>query len=123
MTITKNEFRDTFLRARALAAENAEARLARPIPHSYGIELHAPGSSAQLMTADEALDRIYLGSDRCYRVIDLAVKGLRPSRSVVFARVSGQSPVGYDKTWDPSDLGPFKQVIAEKIENIGVEAS
>ena len=70
------------------------------------------------MTVDEALDQIYLGSDRCYRVIDVALKGLRPGGAVIFVRVSGHAPAEYGKTWDPSNLGPFKQLIADKIENL-----
>ena len=67
------------MRALRIAVENAEAKLARPIPHSFEVELHAPGSSGRTVTADEALDQIYLGSDRCYRVIDVAVRGVRPA--------------------------------------------
>src|SRR6266566_3292013 len=116
--MTKNEFRGLFMRALRMAQEKAEAKLHTPIPHSFEIELHAPGSSGLIVTADEALDQIYLGSDRCYRIIDVAVKGLRPGGSIIFVRVSGHSPVEYGKTWDPSHLGPFKQVIADTIENL-----
>jgi hypothetical protein len=116
--MTKSEFRELFMRAVRIAVENAQSKLAKPIPQLFEVELHAPGIPGRMVTADEALDQIYLGSDRCYRVIDVAVKGLRPGGSVIFVRVSGHSPVEYDETWDPSNLGPFKQVIADTIENL-----
>jgi hypothetical protein len=40
--MTKNDFRDLFLRALNAAAEYAESELAKSIPRSYVIELHAP---------------------------------------------------------------------------------
>src|SRR6266478_327008 len=116
--MTKSEFRELFMRALRIAVENAGAKLATPIPHSCEIELHAPGSPGQLVTADEALDQIYLGSDRCYRIIDVADKVSRPGGSIIFVRVSRHSPVEYGKTWVPSHLGPFNQVIADTIENL-----
>jgi hypothetical protein len=61
------------------------------------------------------VDQIYLGSDRFYRIIDVAIKELLPRETVAFVRVSGHPPAEYSKTWDASALGPFKQIIAEKI--------
>jgi hypothetical protein len=117
--MTKDDFRKLFIRALNLAAENAEARLAKSIPHSFEIALYAPGSPGRTLSIDEALDRIYLGGDRFYRIIDVAVTGLRPGGSVVFVRVSGHPTTEYGKTWDPAKLGPFKQILAEQIEDHG----
>jgi hypothetical protein len=69
------------------------------------------------VTIEEALDRIYLGSDRFYRIIDVTIKRLLPEKSVAFVRVSGHSPTNFNETWDSSDLGPFKQIIGETIED------
>src|SRR5258708_9096919 len=102
------------------AAESAEAKFAKPIPSAFVIELHAPGSSGRALSVDEALDHIYLGSDRFYRIIDVAIKELLPGKSVVFVRVSGHQSAEFSKTWDPSGLGPFKQIIAEKIDDRSV---
>ena|SRR2546422_881484 len=115
--MTKNDFRELFVRALNSAAENAEENIAKPIARSFVIELHAPGSSGRVVSVDEALDQIYLGSDRFYRIIDVAIKELLPGESVAFVRVSGHPLVEFSKTWDPSSLGPFKQIIAEKIED------
>lgn len=98
----------------------SSSKLTKPIPRSFVIELHAPGSSGNVVSVDEALDQIYLGSDHFYRIIDVAIKELLPEKSVAFVRVSGHSPDEFSKTWNPSELGPFKQIIAEKIEDRGV---
>jgi hypothetical protein len=117
MSMTKNDFRELFLRALNSAADNAEEKLAKPIPRSFVVELHAPASPGRTMSVDEALDQIYLGSDRFYRIIDVAIKELLPGESVAFVRVSGHLPDEFSKTWDPSVLGPFKQIVAEKIDD------
>ena len=115
--MTKNDFRALFLRALDNAADNAERKLAEPIPRAFQIELHAPGSPAAVMRADDALDSIYLGSDRFYRIIDVAVRKLLPEHTVIFVRASGHAPAGFDQTWNASDLGPFKQMLAEHLED------
>lgn len=120
--MTKNDFRELLLRALNSAAENAEAKLAKPAPRSFVIELHAPGSSGRVMSLDEAVNQLYLGSDRFYKIIDVAFKELLPGQSVVFVRASGHRPVEFSKTWDPASLGPFKQIVAEKIEDRSVRA-
>jgi hypothetical protein len=122
MAMTKTEFRPLFLRALEGAAASTEAKLVKPAPRSFVIELHAPGSAGRTISVDETLDRIYLGSDRFYRVIDIAIKELLPGKSVAFVRVGGHAPVAFSQTWDPSGLGPFKQIPAEKIDDGRVRA-
>lgn len=114
--MTKTEFRQLFLRALELAAESAQARLGRPVPRSFRIELHAPNFPGAVMSVDQALDEIYLGRNRFYRIIDVAIRRLLPGQSIAFVRVSGHAPSAFSKTWDPSDLGPFKQIEAQSIE-------
>jgi hypothetical protein len=114
--MTRDEFRDLFLRALSAAAENADARLGRPVPRSFVIELHAPTSAGRMLSVDQALDQIYLGKDRFFRIIDVTIRRLLPGTSVAFVRVSGHSPAPFSQTWDPSHLGPFKQIIADTIE-------
>jgi hypothetical protein len=121
MIMTKSEFRQLFLTALNSAAQNAEAKVANPISHSFVIELHAPGVAGRLVGVDEALDRLFLGSDRFYRIIDVAIKKakkLLPGQSIAFVRASGHPAADFSQTWDPSSLGPFKQIIAEEIEDL-----
>ena len=114
--MTKNEFRRLFLQALSTAAENADTRLGHSVPRSFAIELHAPTSAGRTLTVDQALDQIYLEKDRFYRIIDVAIRALLPKKSVAFVRVSGDPPAVFSQTWDPSHLGPFKQIIADTIE-------
>jgi hypothetical protein len=93
------------------------------MPGAYLIELHSPGVHGQTMSVNEAVDRMYLGPDRFYRVIDVAMKKLVAGKCVAFVRVSGHPPVGFDQTWDATELGPFKQMIPEHIGDQGVPAS
>ena len=115
--MTKSDFRNLFLRALDFAARNAEKKLGNPVARSFKVELHAPGSAGGLVSVEEALDRIYLGSDRFFRVIDVAIKEVLPMEVVAFVRVSGHEPGTLDKTWDPPDAGPFKQIMATAIED------
>jgi hypothetical protein len=113
--MTKTEFGDLFLRALNVAADNAEANLAEPIPRSFRVELHAPGCAGRIVTFDEALSHLYLADDRFYRIIDLAVTQVRAEETVIFTRVSGHQPADFDHTFDPSGYGPFKQLLAEHV--------
>jgi hypothetical protein len=115
--MTKDEFRKLCVQALNAAADNAEEMLASPVPRSFLIELHGIGGagSERLLGVDEALDALYLGEDRFYRIIDVAVKKLVPDKSVVFVRPSGHSPDTFEKTWCPSGCGPFKQVYSVHI--------
>jgi hypothetical protein len=63
------------------------------------------------------LQQIYLGGDRFYKIIDVAIRKALPKETVAFVRVSGHPPVDFSETWDPSTFGPFKQIIAERIED------
>jgi hypothetical protein len=121
--MTKSDFREMFRRALNGAAANAETKLAKPVPRTFLIELHAPGSSGQVASFDEAVNELYLGSDRFYRIIDVAIKEVLPGESVAFVRVSGHTPAEFSKTWDPSALGPFKEIAAERIDDRRLLAS
>ncbi len=113
----KNDFQQLFLHALTTAAENAEKKIAHPISRSFLIELHAPDSQGLRVSVDEALSQLYLGNDRFYKIIDVGVKELLPRKTIVFVRVSGHQPTGYDGTWDPSGAGPFKQIVAAELED------
>ncbi|HVC60613.1 MAG TPA: hypothetical protein VND19_09670 [Acetobacteraceae bacterium] len=113
--MTKTEFRELFLRALNIAADNAEAKLAEPVPRSFPVELHAPGCAGRVVNADEAAAQLYLGDDRFYRLIDVAVLRVLPDETVVFVRVSGHRPDSFDHSFDPSGMGPFKRILAEHV--------
>ncbi len=118
MTImTRAEFLRLFQGALNLAADNAETRLRKPIPRSFLVSLHAFGLDDRPLSVDDAVDKLYLGSDRFFRIIDVAIVEVRSDASVVFVRPSGHPPDAWSTTWDPTSRGPFKQIIADKILN------
>lgn len=111
----KDEFRIQFLNALEIAATNASNKIGKSVPHNFIIELHAPGSSPELTNVEIAENKLFLGENLSYKIIDIAVKGISRNLTKVFVRVSGHSPVGYDRTWDPTAQGPFKQIISDNI--------
>jgi hypothetical protein len=113
--MTKSEFRELFQQVLNVAANNAEAKMAKPISRSFLIKLHAFGYDDRLISIDEAIDKIYLGSDCFYRIIDVAIEEVLPKESVAFVRVSGHSPDALSTTWDPAGSGPFKEIVFDKI--------
>jgi hypothetical protein len=113
--MTKSEFRALFLRALKVAADNAEAKLAEPVPHEFAVALHGAGHTGQRINVDEAVSLIFLAENQFYRIIDLAVTEVLPGETVVFARISGHQPGDFAHTFDPTGLGPFKQVLAEHV--------
>jgi hypothetical protein len=120
--MTRGDFLQLFQRALNLAADNAEAKLKKPIPRSFLISLHAFGCDDRLLSVDDALEKLYLGSDRFFRIIDVAIAEVRPDASVVFVRPSGHPPDALSATWDPTSPGPFKQLIADKIVDSGPDS-
>ena len=115
--MTKDEFRELFLKALEKAANGADTQLGTRVPRSFLVELHGAGCAGQRFEVDEALERLYLDEDRFYKIIDVAVIALMPEKSVAFVRVSGHAPVEFEGTWDARELGPFKQMEPMKIED------
>jgi hypothetical protein len=106
--MTRKEFRELFQRSLNLAADNAEAKISPPISRSFLVRLHAFGYDDRLLSVDEAVDKIYVGSDQFYRIIDVAITEVLSNESVAFVRVSGHAPDALGATWDPTGSGPFK---------------
>lgn len=96
-----------------LAEKVLNARISRNIE----VELHGAGHSGLLTDVEKAVDILYLGEERFYRIIDVGVKGAGKSCTRVFVGVSGHKPTRFDDTWNtPTGNGPFKPVEPMKIE-------
>jgi hypothetical protein len=116
--MTKEQFRTLFARALRRAAVQEEERIGRPVPRIFEFELPPGDEPRMLLSFDEVLDRLYLGTDRMYRIVDISIKELRPLSSIVFVRPSGHSPSSLEDTWAPNDLGPFKILVATPVKII-----
>jgi hypothetical protein len=114
--MTKEEFRQLFEAALETAAKNAEQQLGQSIPHWYRVQLHGAKHAGDVMTIDAAVHALYLGEDRFYRIIDVAITGVSRQFSTAFVRASAHKPSSFEDTWnEPPGSGPFKQLIAEEI--------
>jgi hypothetical protein len=115
LIMTKADFRGLFLSALEAAAKNADKSIGRIVPRSFVVELHSPKIEGHIVNVDEALDHLYLGDGHFFRIVDVAIKEVRPEVSVAFVRVSGHAAVKFNETWNPADGGPFKQIATSTI--------
>jgi hypothetical protein len=114
--ISKKQFSLLFANALEIAAIQAEKQLNRAISHHFEIELHGAGKSGFIVSPIEAIDLIFLGEDRFYRIIDIAVIAVYPSKTRIFMRISNHTPSRFEDTWNqPSGTGPFKQIVTDQI--------
>jgi hypothetical protein len=98
------------------AARNAEAQLGRPAPRGFVVLLHGAGHPGDRVDVDAAVAALWLGPERFYRVIDVAVVEVGPATTTVFVRASGHRPGRWEESWGMgSEAGPFKQLLAARI--------
>jgi hypothetical protein len=117
--MTREEFMALFEQSLEEAARNAETKLGRAVPRSFEIVLRPNPPYPGMMTVDEACDKVYLGRDRFYLIIDLAVVRVSLDAVVVYMRPSGHEPGPFDQTWNqPPGTGPFKQLLSNDISEI-----
>jgi hypothetical protein len=109
--VNKTKFMQHYSQALEDAAHLTEQQLGRTVPRSYEILLHGAGHSGDIMSAEEALDILYLGNNLFYRVIDFSVSEVRPGVTTVFVRPSSHPPAPWHQTgYGPPDPGPFHQL-------------
>jgi hypothetical protein len=114
--MSKEEFRQLFLTNVASALADAEGQLGRKLSKDFDVELHGAGCTGEVISPVQALDRIYLGDDVFFRIIDIGVKSVTKDRAVVFVRVSAHPPSKFSDTWNtPKGNGPFKVVASMQI--------
>lgn len=116
MNMNKEKFKSLFCRALVIAAEKAESRAKIIVPRTFMIDLQAFGYSGGLLTCAQIINRIYIGEDKFYRIIDVAITGIHPKYAVAFARVSGHSPSVFSDTLSPNELAPFNIMTSTKID-------
>ncbi len=115
--MTKSEFQHLFGAALDVAAKNAERQLGHKVPQHFEVSLHGAGHSGTLMDPVTAIDKLYLGEGKFYRIIDIAVVEVSRRVTTVFVRASDHSPGTWDQTWDdPPGSGPFKQLLPREIK-------
>jgi hypothetical protein len=98
--MTIEEFKNLFEQSLETAAQNAEKKLERSVPRQFEIEMHGLASQPRILNKDEAFEEIYLGPDRFYRIIDVAVRSVSKNVSTVFMGISGHAPGPISQTWN-----------------------
>lgn len=115
--MTKDEFNHLFELTMEQAAQNADQKLGSIVPRHFEILLFGAGHSRDRMSPQLAVDILYLGEDKFYRVIDVAVIEVRRHTTTLYVRASGHQPSSFEETWNtPPGSGPFKQLIAKEIK-------
>jgi hypothetical protein len=114
--MTRAEFHRVFRRAIEAALSFADGELPQPAPRTVEVELHGAGNRGQVMTADDAADRLFIAPDRFYRIVDVGVKAVSRTRTTVFVRASDHALGTWQETWDPDGDGPFKQILPGRIQ-------
>jgi hypothetical protein len=79
-----------------------------PVSSEPLVEFHGRPNPQGRITLAQALDLLWLSSDRHYRVIDVAAFSGEDKPPIIFVRPAGFEPGPFSDTWDPADLGPFK---------------
>lgn len=74
------------------------------------VELHGTPNPPGHISLEKALELLWLGPDRFYRIVDVGAYSQRGDPPVLFVRISGHKPSRFAETFDPADLGPFKSV-------------
>lgn len=117
--MTRAEFGDALRRAIAVALTFADGELPHPAPRNVAVELHGAGSRGETVDVDAAADRLFVAPDLFYRIIDVGVKAISPTRTLVFVRASDHAPGAWQDTWAPDRDGPFKQLLPGRIQVTG----
>jgi hypothetical protein len=117
--MTKETFRGLFQAALEAAASNADEQLGRRVSRNFRIRFGEP-KARPWIDPDTALDRLYLGANRFYLIIDVAVVEAAGDWTAVYVRPSGHRPGSFEQTWnDPPGSGPFKQLVTGTIKTHG----
>jgi hypothetical protein len=117
--MTKDEFSGLFGAALEAAAGNADEQLGHRVSRNFRIRFGEPKAQSWI-DPGTALDRLYLGEDQFYLIIDVAVVEAAGDWTAVYVRPSGHRPGSFEQTWnDPPGSGPFKQLIAGTIKTHG----
>ena len=90
---------------RALELAGVSTSLSEPV-----VEFHGKPNPERPVAVDEALDFLWLSTDRFYRIVDVAAFVGEDNPPVIFVRPAGFESSGYEDTWEPEGLGPFKVI-------------
>ena len=104
-----HDYKLLFEKALHESMKKASERIESTLSLNIKIELHGAYHSGDILMIDEALDSLYLSDELFWFVIDISVKEVNPTYTLMFVRVSGHPPVPLEETWNyASGYGSFK---------------
>ena len=108
--MNKQGFHDLFMKALNDASREAGVQNMPEDDLSCAeIELHGAGLSGAVVTVDEAVDKLYIGPDIFYLIIDVGLMRTDGHQPRFFVRPSDHPPGRFEATWNqPEGNGPFK---------------
>jgi hypothetical protein len=117
------EFRRVFDATLEAAARAAEHFLGQPVPRNFIITLSGAARSDGPGDVEAAFDKLYLGDEEFFAMIDVFIRALRDDFLELEMRVTGHEPVPFERTWNrPLGAGPFKFMnVSEESLNIIAE--
>ena len=114
--MTSEQFDRAFRAAIDRALAYADGELPERVPRAVSVELHGGGNRGARLSVEQAAKSLFLGPDRFYLIVDVAVKAVTPDETIVFVRASDHEPGPWSQTWDPQGAGPFKLLLPGRIE-------
>lgn len=105
-----SDFSVLFYRVIEQAVQQAEAQFSIQLPKSRMVEFHGFGLSGDKISLAAALEKVYLGDDLFFVLIDVVVIAYSDNAAYIFMRISGHPPVDkFEKTYNSAiGLGAFK---------------
>jgi hypothetical protein len=122
-TSKAHEFRRVFDATLEAAARAAEHDLGYPVPRHFKIRLSRVTGADSLVDIETAFDKLYLGDEEFFAMIDVFIRALRDDFLELEMRVTGHESVPFERTWNrPPGAGPFKFMnVSEESLNIIAE--
>jgi hypothetical protein len=104
-----HEFRRVFDATLEAAARASEHVFGHPVPRNFKIKLSGATRTDGPVDVESAFDKLYLGDEEFFAMIDVFLRGLRDDFLELEMMVTGHKPVPFEKTWNrPPGAGPFK---------------
>jgi hypothetical protein len=112
--VSREQFAGLFARELERAVRVVEMSLGHPVGRPIRVRLGSPNTNPT--PPDQAVDALYLGPNRFFRAIELAVVELGPNYTDVMASPSGHAPGPFSRTASYANGGgPFTHALAQEI--------
>lgn len=110
ITVTKETLRQLLEQCIVMAMQEAQKQVAELLLVSLYLGLEAFGQRGKELSLDEVMFFLYRNGT-FPRVVDVAVKGMKDERTLIWIRPSDHPYVGdFSQTYMPEEMGLFKSI-------------